>query len=291
MRYMGGLRKYMPITYITFLIGGLALSAFPFTAGFYSKEHIIEAAGFATVWGANFAYICVLLGAFVTALYTFRMFFIVFHGNERYDQAPVEPGHEAHHGKPHESPWVVTLPLSLLAIPSLIAGAIFVNPLLFGDFFTYLNSVQHQGHDAMRELTARWDGWLAYGLHAVVTLPFYLALAGGVVAWYCYVHNTAMPAKIKKALSFLQPVLDHKFYFDWFNESVIAPAARGLGRFLWIKGDEGIIDGIGVNGSAKVVGAFAAVARRVQSGFIYHYAFAMIIGLMALISYIILVHK
>jgi NADH-quinone oxidoreductase subunit L len=291
MRYMGGLRKYMPITYITFLIGGLALSAFPFTAGFYSKEHIIEAAGFATVWGANFAYICVLLGAFVTALYTFRMFFIVFHGDERYDQAPVEPGHEAHHGKPHESPWVVTLPLSLLAIPSLIAGAIFVNPLLFGDFFTYLNSVQHQGHDAMRELTARWDGWLAYGLHAVVTLPFYLALAGGVVAWYCYVHNTAMPAKIKKALSFLQPVLDHKFYFDWFNESVIAPAARGLGRFLWIKGDEGIIDGIGVNGSAKVVGAFAAVARRVQSGFIYHYAFAMIIGLMALITYIILVHK
>jgi NADH-quinone oxidoreductase subunit L len=291
MRYMGGLRKYMPITYITFLIGGLALSAFPFTAGFYSKDHIIEAAGFATVWGANFAYICVLLGAFVTALYTFRMFFIVFHGDERYDQAPVEPGHEAHHGKPHESPWVVTLPLSLLAIPSLIAGAIFVNPLLFGDFFTYLNSVQHQGHDAMRELTARWDGWLAYGLHAVVTLPFYLALAGGVVAWYCYVHNTAMPAKIKKALSFLQPVLDHKFYFDWFNESVIAPAARGLGRFLWIKGDEGIIDGIGVNGSAKVVGAFAAVARRVQSGFIYHYAFAMIIGLMALITYIILVHK
>ncbi len=290
-RYMGGLRKYMPITYITFLMGGLALSAFPFTAGFYSKEHIIEAAGYATVWGSGFAYICVVIGAFVTSLYTFRVFFVVFHGKERYDQAPVEEGHEAHHGKPHESPWVVTLPLVLLAIPSLIAGAIFVNPLLFGDFFTYLNSVQHEGHDAMRELAAKWDGWLAYGLHAFVTVPFYAALGGGVVAWYCYVHNTAMPAKIKNALSFLQPVLDHKYYFDWLNESVIAPAARKLGRFLWIKGDEGIIDGIGVNGSAKVVGAFAALARRVQSGFIYHYAFAMIIGLMALISYIILVHK
>lgn len=290
-RYMGGLRKYMPITYITFLTGGLALSAFPFTAGFYSKEHIIEAAGFATVWGANFAYICVVIGAFVTSLYTFRVFFVVFHGKERYDQAPVEEGHEAHHGKPHESPWVVTLPLVLLAIPSLLAGAIFVNPLLFGDFFTYLNSVQHEGHDAMRELTAKWDGWLAYGLHAFVTVPFYAALGGGVVAWYCYVHNTAMPAKIKKALSFLQPVLDHKYYFDWLNETVIAPAARKLGQFLWVKGDEGIIDGIGVNGSAKVVGAFAAFSRRVQSGFIYHYAFAMIIGLMALISYIILVHK
>ena len=172
-RYMGGLRKYMPITYITFLMGGLALSAFPFTAGFYSKEHIIEAAGFATVWGSSFAYICVVIGAFVTSLYTFRVFFVVFHGEERYDQAPVEEGHEAHHGKPHESPWVVTLPLVLLAIPSLIAGAIFVNPLLFGDFFTYLNSVQHQGHDAMRELAAKWDGWWAYGLHAFVTVPFH----------------------------------------------------------------------------------------------------------------------
>lgn len=290
-RYMGGLRKYMPITYITFLIGGLALSAFPFTAGFYSKEHIIEAAGFATVWGSSFAYICVVIGAFVTSLYTFRVFFVVFHGKERYDQAPVEEGHVAHHGKPHESPWVVTLPLVLLAIPSILVGAIFVNPLLFGDFFTYLNSVQHQGHDAMRELTAKWDGWWAYGLHAFVTVPFYAALGGGVVAWYCYVHNPAMPAKIKKSLSFLQPVLDHKYYFDWLNESVISPAARQLGQFLWVKGDEGVIDGIGVNGSAKVVGAFAALARRVQSGFIYHYAFAMIIGLMALISYIILVHK
>lgn len=297
-RYMGGLRKHMPITYITFLIGGLALSAFPFTAGFYSKEHIIEAAGFANVWGANFAYICVLLGAFVTSLYTFRVFFVVFHGNERYDQLPADEthGHDDHaqhgdHGKPHESPWVVTLPLVLLAIPSLVAGAMFVNPLLFGDFFIYLNSVQHQGHDAMRELASNWQGWFEYGMHAFVTLPFYLALAGGLVAWYCYVINPALPGKIKKGLFFLQPVFDHKYYFDWLNESVIAPSARGFGRFLWTKADEGIIDGLAVNGSAKVVGAFAAVSRRIQSGYIYHYAFAMIIGLMALITFIILVHK
>jgi len=293
-RYMGGLRKYMPITYITFLIGGVALSAFPFTSGFYSKEHIIEAAGYANVWGANFAYICVLLGAFVTSLYTFRVFFLVFHGKERYDQLPADDahghddhGHHGEHGKPHESPWVVTLPLALLAIPSLVAGAMFVNPLLFGDFFTYLNSVQHQGHDAMRSLAANWQGWFEYGMHAFVTLPFYLAVAGALVAWYCYLVNPALPAKIKNALSFLQPVFDHKYYFDWLNESVIAPAGRGFGRFLWHKADEGLIDGLAVNGSAKVVGVIAAVGRRLQSGYIYHYAFAMIIGLMALITFII----
>jgi len=294
-RYMGGLRKYMPITYLTFLIGGVSLSAFPFTAGFYSKEHIIEAAGFATVWGANFAYICVLLGAFVTALYTFRVFFVVFHGEERYDQLPADEAHghdeHAHHGKPHESPWVVTLPLVMLAVPSLVAGALFVNPLLFGDFFTYLNSVQHQGHDAMKELASAWKGWLAYGLHAFVTLPFYLAVAGGVVAWYCYVYNTKAPEKIKKALSFLQPVLDHKYYFDWLNEKVISPFAVWIGNKLWTKGDVGLIDGLIVNGSAKVVEKFAAISRHVQSGYIYHYAFAMIIGLMGLITFIILVHN
>ncbi len=293
-RYMGGLRKYMPITYITFLIGGLSLSAFPFFSGFYSKEHIIEAAGAAGVWGANFAYICVLLGAFVTALYTFRVFFVVFHGDERYDQAPHDDehghddhGHDSHGGKPHETPWVVTLPLSLLAIPSVIAGAMFVNPLLFGDFFTYLNSVQHTGHDAMRDLASTWHGWLAYGLHAFVTLPFYLALAGGLTAWYCYVVNPKAPAAIAKSLAFLKPVLDNKFYFDWFNEQVISRAARWFGNTLWTKADEGIIDGGMVNGSAKVVAAFAAISRRLQSGYIYHYAFVMIIGLMGLITFIL----
>jgi NADH-quinone oxidoreductase subunit L len=223
------------------------------------------------------------------------VFFVVFHGQERYDQLPADDSHghgeHAHHGKPHESPWVVTLPLVMLAVPSLLAGALFVNPLLFGDFFTYLNSVQHQGHDAMRELTSRWHGWFAYGLHAFVTLPFYLALAGGVVAWYCYVYNTKAPEKIKKALSFLQPVLDHKYYFDWLNEKVISPLAVWFGNKLWTKADVGLIDGLIVNGSAKVVAKLAAISRHVQSGYIYHYAFAMIIGLMGLITFIILVHN
>ena len=290
-RYMGGLKKYMPITYWTFLIGGLSLSAFPFFAGFYSKEHIIEAAAAAGVWGADFAYICVLLGAFVTALYTFRVFFVVFHGNERYDQAPVddEHGHDdhGHHGKPHESPWVVTLPLSLLAIPSVLTGAIFVQPLLFGDFFTYLNSVQHTGHDAMRDIAVGWHGWLAYGLHAFMTVPFYVALAGGLTAWYCYIVNPKAPVAIAKSLSFLKPVLDNKFYFDWLNEQVIAPAARWFGNKLWTKADEGLIDGLIVNGSARLVAAFASVSRHLQSGYIYHYAFVMIIGLMGLITFII----
>jgi len=296
-RYMGGLRKYMPITYITFLLGGLSLSAFPFFAGFYSKEHIIEAAHAAGVWGANFAYVCVLLGAFVTALYTFRVFFVVFHGKERYDQLPHDDshGHDDHHHDPHakpkESPWTVTLPLVLLAIPSVIAGAWFVNPLLFGDYFTYLNTVQHPGHDAMRVLAEKWHGWVAYGLHAFVSLPFYLALAGGVLAWYCYVVNPKASESIKKAFAWLYPVLDNKFYFDWFNEQVISRAARCLGTGLWRRGDESLIDGLLVNGSARVVGAFSAVSRHLQSGYIYHYAFAMIIGLMALITFIILVYK
>jgi len=290
-RYMGGLRKYMPITYITFLLGGMSLSAVPFFSGFYSKEHIIEAAGAATVWGANFAYVCVVLGAFVTALYTFRVFFVVFHGQERYDQAPVDPDHahddHGHGGKPHESPWVVTLPLVMLAIPSVIIGAMFVNPLLFGHFFDGLNSVQHAGHDAMRELAANWHGWFAYGLHAFVTLPFYLAMAGIVVAWYCYVVNPKAPVAIAKMFSIFKPVLDNKFYFDWLNERVISVAARWFGNRLWTKGDEGIIDGLAVNGSAKVVAAFAAISRRLQSGYIYHYAFVMIIGLMGLITFIL----
>ena len=296
-RYMGGMRKYMPITYITFLLGGLSLSAFPFFAGFYSKEHIIEAARAAGVWGAEFAYICVLLGAFVTALYTFRVFFVVFHGEERYDQMPHDDahGHDDHHhdshAKPHESPWTVTLPLVMLAVPSVIAGAMFVEPLLFGDYFTYLNSVQHAGHDAMRTLSSTWHGWLAYGLHAFVTLPFYLALAGGLVAWYCYVVNPKASESIKKSFAWLYPLLENKYYFDWFNEKVISPLARWLGNKLWTRGDEGLIDGLLVNGSAKVVGAISAVSRHLQSGYIYHYAFAMIVGLMGLITFIILVYK
>jgi len=294
-RYMGGVRKYMPITYITFLLGGLSLSAFPFFAGFYSKEHIIEAASYTTIWGGQFAYYCVLIGAFVTALYTFRVFFVVFHGKERYDQLPADEHHHDDHGhghsaKPHESPWVVTFPLIMLSIPAVILGALVAQPLMFGKFFETLNAV-NPNHRAMAEIGEGWHGWLAYGLHAFQTVPFYIALSGGVVAWYCYVVNPKAPVAIAKALSGVNVVLDHKFYFDWFNERVIAPAARAVGRGLWHKADEGLIDGVMVNGSARLVGMLASVARRLQSGYIYHYAFAMIIGLMAMISYFVLVHK
>jgi len=295
-RYMGGLKKYMPVTYYTFLIGALSLAAFPFFSGFYSKEHIIEAAGAANVWGANFAYFCVTLGALVTSLYIFRAFFVVFHGNERYDQAPHDDEHghghddahhDGHHDKPKESPWVVTLPLVALAIPSVFAGAFLVQPLLFSDFFTYLNSVQHSGHDAMRVLTEDWHGWLAYGLHSVFTLPFYLAVGGIVITWYCYVVNPKAPVAIAKLFAVFKPLLDNKYYFDWFNEKVIMPFTRWFGNELWTKFDQGVIDNIFVNGSAKVVAAVAAVSRRLQSGYIYHYAFFMIIGLMALITFIL----
>jgi NADH-quinone oxidoreductase subunit L len=294
-RYMGGVRKYMPITYITFLLGGLSLSAFPFFAGFYSKEHIIEAASYTTIWGGQFAYYCVLIGAFVTALYTFRVFFVVFHGKERYDQLPVDEHHHDDHGhdphaKPHESPWVVTFPLIMLAIPAVFLGAFVAEPLMFGTFFETLNKVNPE-HKAMAEIASTWHGWLAYGLHAFQTLPFYIALSGAVVAWYCYVVNPKAPVAIAKVFSGVNVVLDHKFYFDWLNERVIAPAARGLGRGLWHKADEGLIDGVMVNGSAHLVGMVASVVRRLQTGYIYHYAFAMIIGLMAMISYFVLVHK
>jgi NADH-quinone oxidoreductase subunit L len=293
-RYMGGVRKYMPVTYYTFLIGALSLAAFPFFSGFYSKEHIIEAAAAANVWGASFASFCVTLGAMVTSLYIFRAFFVVFHGKERYDQVPHDENahddhssHDGHHDKPKESPWVVTLPLVALAIPSVIAGAILTQPLLFSNFFTYLNSVQHQGHDAMRVLAEDWHGWLAYGLHSVFTLPFYLAIGGILITWYCYVVNPKAPDAIAKAFSVFKPLLDNKYYFDWFNEKVIAPFTRWLGKQLWEKVDQGVIDGVMVNGSARTVGAIAAISRRLQSGYIYHYAFFMIIGLIALITFIL----
>ena len=182
---------------------------------------------------------------------------------------------------------MVTLPLIALAIPSIFAGFILTQPLLFGGFFTELNSVQHAGHDAMRVLAQDWHGWFAYGLHAVMTLPFYLAIGGIVITWYCYVINPKAPAAVEKALSFLKPVFDHKYYFDWLNEKVIARFARWFGNELWVKFDQGLIDGVFVNGSTKVVAAFAAVSRRMQTGYIYHYAFLMIIGLVALITFIL----
>ncbi len=295
-RNMGGLRKYMPITWITFLLGTLALVGTPFFSGFYSKEHIIEAAGAANVWGANFAYYATLIGVFVTSLYSFRVYFLVFHGKERFDTSDHGHGHDAHGhddhghhgGKPHESPWVVTLPLVLLAIPSVLIGAWVVDPMLFGKFFDGVIKVLPQ-HPAMHELHEEWHGWVAFGLHAFQTVPFWLVVAGAVIAWYCYLINPKVPAKIQSSLSGINKLLENKYYVDWINEQIIARGARCLGRGLWQTGDRGIIDGLLINGSARVVGWVAAISRHLQSGFIYHYAFAMIIGIMALVTFFVLI--
>lgn len=312
-RNMGGLRKYMPITWITFLLGTLALVGTPFFSGFYSKEHIIEAAGAANVWGASFAYYATLIGVFVTSLYSFRVYFLVFHGKERFgeghghghghghdDHAHDAHGHDdhahghddhghGHHGgKPHESPWVVTLPLVLLAIPSVIIGALVVDPMLFSGFFDGVITVL-PAHPAMEELGSHWHDWMAYGIHAFVTLPFWLALGGAVVAWYCYLINPAVPAAIHRSLSGVIKVLENKYYVDWVNEQIFARGARLLGQGFWQVGDRRLIDGLLVNGSARLVGWIASISRHVQSGYIYHYAFAMIVGIMALVSFFVLI--
>ncbi|HTJ98115.1 MAG TPA: NADH-quinone oxidoreductase subunit L [Bordetella sp.] len=310
-RNMGGLRKYMPITWITFLIGTLALVGTPFFSGFYSKEHIIEAAGAANVWGAGFAHYATLIGVFVTSLYSFRVYFLVFHGKERFDThghghahhddshgaeaqvhgAADDHGHghddHGHGGPPHESPWVVTLPLVVLAIPSVIIGALVVDPMLFGKFFQGAITVLPQ-HPAMHELAEDWHGWVEFGLEAFTSVAFWLVVAGAVVAWYCYLINPKVPAAIKSSLSGINAILENKYYVDWFNEQVIARAARGLGRGLWQAGDRGVIDGL-INGSARLVGWVAGISRLLQSGYIYHYAFAMIIGILALVTFFVLI--
>ena len=295
-RSMGGLRKYMPITWITFLIGTLSLVGTPFFSGFYSKEHIIEAAGAANVWGATFAYYATLIGVFVTSLYSFRVYFLVFHGKERFDthgHGQDHHGHDdhGHHGgTPHESPWVVTLPLVVLAIPSVVIGYLVIDPLLFGGYFKGAITVL-AAHPAMHELAEDWHGRVEYGIHAFTSLPFALMIAGAVIAYYCYVINDKVPARIHKSLGWLNTILENKYYFDWFNEQVIARSVRCIGTGLWKGGDRGIIDGFIINGATRLVEAFASIGRRLQSGYIYHYAFAMIIGLMVLISFFVLVHK
>ncbi|NLY28771.1 MAG: NADH-quinone oxidoreductase subunit L [Alcaligenaceae bacterium] len=295
-RNMGGLRKYMPITWITFLIGTLALVGTPFFSGFYSKEHIIEAAALSNVWGAGFAKYATLIGVFVTSLYSFRVYFLVFHGKERFDTSGhAHHGHDdhahddhGHHGgTPHESPWVVTLPLVLLAIPSIFAGIWFVDPLLFNGYFNGVITVM-ASHPVMAELAAHWSGWMGYALHGFVTVPFWLMIAGLVVAWYCYMVNPAVPAAIHRSLSGVITILENKYYCDWINEQIFARGARALGRGFWQVGDRGLIDGLLVNGSARVVGWVSAISRHLQSGYIYHYAFAMIIGIMVLLTFFVL---
>ncbi|MDM0009562.1 NADH-quinone oxidoreductase subunit L [Variovorax sp. J22G73] len=303
-RWMGGVRKYMPITWITSLLGSLALIGTPFFAGFYSKDSIIEAVHESHLWGANFAYYAVLAGVFITAFYSFRMYFLVFHGKERYDQNPDahhdDHGHDAHdahghgdhgHGhdahKPHESPWVVWLPLVLLAIPSVVIGFMTIEPMLFGEFFKNAIFVDGAKHHAMKELEEGFHGPVAMAIHGLTTAPFWLALAGVVLSWYMYMINPAVPAAIKRACGPIYRLLENKYYLDWINENIIARGTRALGTGLWKGGDQAIIDGAVVNGSWKLVGRISGVVRWMQSGYIYHYAFAMLLGIFILMTYFV----
>ncbi len=291
-RWMGGVRKYMPITWITSLLGSLALIGTPLFSGFYSKDSIIEAVHESHLAGAGFANFAVLAGVFVTAFYSFRMYFLVFHGKERYDQNPDAHhddhghGHDDHH-EPHESPWVVTVPLVLLAIPSVVIGFMTIQPMLFGEFFADAIFVNDEKHEAMSQLAAAFHGPLAMALHAVSTAPFWLALAGVVTSYYMYMVNPALPAGIKARVMPIYTLLENKYYLDWINENILARGARALGMGLWKGGDQAIIDGGLVNGSWKLVGWASGVIRWVQSGYLYHYALAMIIGVFVLMSYFV----
>ena len=288
-RWMGGLRKYMPITWITALIGSLALIGTPLLSGFYSKDEIIEAVYFSNLPGAGFAYFAVLAGVFVTAFYSFRMYFLVFHGKERFDQNPDAHhdhghGHEVQH-QPRESPWVVTAPLLLLAIPSVVIGYMTIDAMLIGDFLKDAITVNADKHPAMSELIKIYHGPVQMALHGFTAAPFWLGLAGVALAYYLYIVNPALPAAIKRRVEPLYTLLENKYYIDWFNENVLARGARMLGVGLWKGGDEKVIDGTLVNGSWKLVRWASGVVRKVQTGYIYHYALAMIMGIFILISF------
>jgi NADH-quinone oxidoreductase subunit L len=294
-RNMGGLRKYMPITWITSLVGSLALIGTPFLSGFYSKDSIIEAAALSSIPGSGFAYFAVLAGVFVTAFYSFRMYFLVFHGKERWMEAAHghdDHGHDEghHHGlgphdKPHESSWVVTVPLVLLAIPSLIIGYLTVSPLLFGNFFMGSIFVDAEAHPVMHELAHHFHSAATMGLHALASLPFLLAASGVGLSWFFYLKRPDIPAAIKDRFSLIYTILDNKYGFDAFNEKFFAGGARWIGDKLWQIGDVQIIDGTMVNGTARLIGRIAVVVRQLQSGLIYHYAFAMIIGAFVLLTW------
>ncbi|HZY19565.1 MAG TPA: NADH-quinone oxidoreductase subunit L [Ramlibacter sp.] len=305
-RWMGNLRKHMPITWITSLLGSLALIGTPLFAGFYSKDSIIEAVHLSRLPGSGFAYFAVMAGVFVTAFYSFRMYFLVFHGKERYDQNPEahhahhsdeEPdvshhdhGHDDAHGhghQPHESPWVVTAPLLLLALPSVVIGFLTIGPMLYGDFFKDAIFVNFEKHPGLEEMAKEFHGPVAMALHGLMTPVFWLAFAGVALAYYLYMVNPALPARLQAVFRPLYRVLDNKYYMDWFNENVLARLARGLGLALWKGGDQAIIDGAAVNGSARVVGLFAGVVRRVQTGYLYHYALAMIVGVFVLLTWFV----
>jgi NADH-quinone oxidoreductase subunit L len=276
-RKMGGLRKYLPITYTTSLIGSLALIGFPGFAGFFSKDTIIEAVHASHMAGSGFAYVAVLSGVFITALYTFRLFFLVFHTEERFDE------HTRSHL--HETPPVVTVPLIMLAIPSVISGY-WIDPVVFGDYFGSAIHVSH-AHDVVGHLAEEYHGIWGFMLHGILGPAFWLALAGLGTAWYVYTQKPSIAEDLATRFQLVYRILVNKYGFDRFNEIFFAGGARGTGWTLWKLGDVLVIDGLLVNGSAKVVGWLSAIVRQVQSGYLYHYAFSMIIGLLLLLSWFI----
>ncbi|MGH8276534.1 MAG: NADH-quinone oxidoreductase subunit L, partial [Steroidobacteraceae bacterium] len=293
MRRMGGLAKYMPVTAVTCWIGALALVGTPFFSGFYSKDAIIEAVGESHRFGSGYAYWCVLCGVFVTALYTFRMLFLTFHGAERFRAAVgahagesdhADPEHAVRGAPPKESPAVVTVPLIALAIPSLIIGALTARAVLFGGYFGDSILVR-AGNDVLGRAGAEFGGPVRFALFGLLKLPFWFALAGVATAWACFLKRPEWAEAAARRWRRTYTLLTHKYYFDWFYEKVLAALTRGVGLGLWKGGDQGLIDGALVNGTAASIGWFGGVVRRVQSGYLYSYAFWMVIGLAVLLGW------
>ena len=295
-RNMGGLRKYMKITWITSLIGSLALIGTPFFAGFYSKDSIIEAVHASHLRGSGFAYFAVAAGVFVTAFYSFRMYFLVFHGKENFHHKPFPPEHavkDDHHDDhtyghaphvPHESPAVVWVPLVALAIPSVIAGYL-IGPMIFGEFFKGAIEINLEAHPAMEELARDFHGVVAMSVHALTSLPLWLAIAGVAMSYWFYMVSPAIPTAIKTRFGFVYKLLENKYYLDWFNENVLARLARVTGTALWKGGDQGFIDGFLIGGTVREVGAVAAIGGKLQSGYLYFYALVMIVGVIGLMTW------
>lgn len=281
MRKMGGLAKYMPVTYLTFAIGAISLSAIPPFAGFYSKDAIIEAVHLSTTPGAHYAYYCVLAGAFITPLYIFRAFFLTFHGKERMD------AHTKEHV--HESPWVVLIPLICLAVPSIIAGSILVGPMLFADPKLLGDTILVlQPHNVLQQLAHHFEGAKLMALEAPKSLSFWLALAGITTAWFFNLMVPQLAENLKKRFSFLYNIMVKKYGFDDFNQIVIVHGSRWLGNFFYTISDLKLIDGLFVNGSGKAIRWFSRVTRRIQTGYLYHYALAMILGLLVFLGWMLI---
>jgi len=275
---MGGVRKTMKITWITFLLGTLALIGFPGFSGFFSKDAIIEAVEASRIFGSDYAHWLLVLGVFVTALYSFRLYFLVFHGKGPRDE------HAAGHLR--ESPAVVTVPLVLLAIPSVIIGWYAIEPMLFGDFFKGVLHVA-SAHDTLGEIGEHFHSQLGFVEHGILALPFWLAMGGLAVAWYVYMKRPSIAQELSIRFDWLYGLLNRKYGFDELNQWVFAGGSLLVGKFLWIVGDRTVIDGIAVNGSARSFGVLAQTVRWLQSGYLYHYAIAMILGLLGLLYWFV----